>query len=222
MTEWIANAGMWLLQAVPPDTVLMREVGSDPSWFDRVTGVASGLISVALLVLTVALVPAAWNFRKSYGKINRLLEKVYGDVNPLMRSASAIADDVNYITTSLRVDVQQVNRTVASANERLQKAMDATEQRVEELNSLLRMIQEEAEDIFVSTASALRGVRGGAAALQDGAEDADMLDDEDWDEALDDALEAEEAFDGNDSEITARNARSTPRIRPRPGDRSGP
>ena len=66
-------------------------------------------MSLALLVLTVALVPAAWNFRKSYKKISDLLDRVYADINPLMQHASAIADNVDYVTTSIRADVQQVN-----------------------------------------------------------------------------------------------------------------
>src|SRR5215211_383919 len=110
MTVSFVRAGAWvLLQAAQADTVLMRQVGQDPGWFEKATAVASGLMTVAILVLTVALVPAAWNFRKSYKKVNDLLDRIYGDVNPLMRQASSIADNVNYITTSVRADVQQVN-----------------------------------------------------------------------------------------------------------------
>ena len=115
MTVSFARAGAWLLvQAAQfPDTVLMRQVGQERGWFEKTTAVASGLMTIALLVLAVALVPAAWNFRKSYAKVSDLLDRVYGDINPLMRHASAIADNVNYITTSLRVDVQKVSQTVA-------------------------------------------------------------------------------------------------------------
>jgi len=49
----------------------------------------------------------AWNFRKSYKKVSELLDRIYGDVNPLMRHASAIADNVNYVTTSIRTERQQ-------------------------------------------------------------------------------------------------------------------
>jgi len=89
-----ARAGAWLLvQAAQfPDTVLMRQVGQEQSLFQKTTAIASGLMTIALLVLTVALVPAAWNFRKSYAKVSDLLDRVYGDINPLMRHASAIAD----------------------------------------------------------------------------------------------------------------------------------
>jgi len=130
MTVSFVRAGAWLLvQAAHPDTVLMRQVGQDPGWFDRVMAIASGMMSIAILVLTVALVPAAWNFRKSYKKISDLLDRVYGDVNPLMRQASSIADNVNYITTSVRTDVQQVHATIAAANQRLQQAVALTELR---------------------------------------------------------------------------------------------
>ena len=93
MTDSFARAGAWLLvqAAQVPDTVLMRQVGQDPGWFEKVSAVASGLMTIAILVLAVALVPAAWNFRKSYAKTSDLLDKVYGDINPLMRHASAIA-----------------------------------------------------------------------------------------------------------------------------------
>ena len=179
MTDSFARAGAWLLvqAAQAPDTVLMRQVGQDPGWFEKATAVASGLMTIALLVLTVALVPAAWNFRKSYAKISDLLDRVYGDVNPLMRHASAIADNVNYITTSVRTDVQQVNATIAAANQRLQQAVALTEERLNEFNALLAVVQQEAETMFVATASTVRGVRTGAAALHhedfdDGAYDA--------------------------------------------------
>ena len=166
----LTRTGAWMLMQAGQlvqhgDTVLMRQVGQQRGWFEKATTVASGLMTISLLVLTVALVPAAWNFRKSYAKVSDLLDRIYGDVNPLMRHASAIADNVNYITTSVRTDVQLVNATIASANQRLQQAVALTEQRLNEFNALLAVVQQEAETMFVATASTVRGVRTGAAAL---------------------------------------------------------
>lgn len=221
MTVWFSNAALWLLQlpVAARETTLVRQVGSEPTLLERVTSVAGALMTLALLVLTVAVVPAAWNFRKSYKKVSDLLDRVYGDINPLMRHASAIADDVNYITTSIRVDIQHVNRTIAAANERLQQAVDLTEQRLSDFNALLEVVQQEAEEVFVSTASALRGVRDGAVAYRRGAEDADPPGDIGWHEAVDEATQAEEESDGDDSTSTAAGGRPGPRIRPRRGRR---
>jgi uncharacterized protein YoxC len=206
-----AHAGTWMLSqaaqlAQHGDTLIMRSV-AEKGWFEKTTAIASGLMTVALLVLTVALVPAAWNFRKSYAKVSDLLDRVYGDVNPLMRHASAIADNVNYITTSVRTDVQLVNATIAQANQRLQQAVALTEERLNEFNALLAVVQQEAETMFVATASTVRGVRTGAAALHH----------EDVAGEAYDALDAmsEELLDGYDDPAAQQAEPTRPRVRPR-------
>jgi uncharacterized protein YoxC len=212
-----AHAGAWVLgqaaqvaQAAPHDTLLMKTVGQERGWFEKATTIASGLMTLSLLVLTVALVPAAWNFRKSYAKISDLLDRVYGDVNPLMRHAAAIADNVNYITTSVRTDVQQVNATIAAANQRLQQAVALTEARLNEFNALLEVVQQEAETMFVATASTVRGVRTGAAALHT----EDFADDTyDVPRAM-----SEELIDGYDDPDAPEAGTTRPRVRPRRRD----
>ena len=224
MSAWHTVIEPLLLQAAPVirDTVFMKSLAAEQGTFDKVLGIASGLMTISLLVLTVALVPAAWNFRKSYKKISDLLDRVYADVFPLMGHASAIADNVNYITTSVRVDIQQVNQTIAHANQRLNQAIALTEERLNEFNALLKVVQHEAEEAFVSTASTVRGVRVGAAAFRDetlGASAARELD-EGLDADDDLLLQQEELTDGDDSgraiDDDARTGTTGgPRIRPR-------
>jgi uncharacterized protein YoxC len=210
-----ARAGAWLLVQLSQqaDPVLMQQAAPDRGWFEMVQAVANVLTTVALLVLAAVLGPAAWNFRKSYAKVSNLLDRIYGDVNPLMRHASAIADNVNYITTSVRTDVQQVTATIASANQRLQQAVALTEQRLNEFNALLEVVQEEAETMFVATASTVRGVRTGAAALHH----------EDDEEGERDAplTTSEELDDGNDDSDAAEAGTPRPRVRGRRWEREG-
>jgi uncharacterized protein YoxC len=222
MIEGLAGGALLLLQGVSPDTQIVRQVTADPGLFQKITSVASGLMTISILVLTVALVPAAWNFRKSYAKWNELLDRVYGDINPIMRHASAITDNVNYITTSLRADVQQVNQTLTTANQRVLEAVRVTERRLQEFNALLGVVQEEAEDAFVSTASAVRGVRTGAERYQEELRTAsatgkrlERLDDE-LAEALDEVFDdTEEVHDGDDSGEGPARGPEYPRIRRR-------
>ena len=217
MIDAMAHVGALLQQAAAalPDTIYTKQVAAQRGWFEQLTAVASGLVSLSLLVLTVALVPAAWNFRKSYKKISELLDKVYADVNPLMKHASTIADNLDYITTSVRVDIQKVNQTIAAANQRLQEAVDLTEERLQEFHALLRVVQEEAEETFVSTASVVRGMRTGVAAFGDDVRAPltsayDSMDRETQDDLLFDGGD-----DGDDSTTTPEDRRPGPRIRPR-------
>jgi len=163
MIALMSSAGALLLQAARtlPDTIVTKQVAADPGTIAKITGVASVVLTFTIIALAAALIPAAWNFRKSYKKVSDLLDKIYGDVNPIMRHASTIADNVDYISTSVRVDIQQVSKTIAAANQSLMKAVEAAEARVNQLNALLEVVQEEAESAFVATASTLRGVRTG-------------------------------------------------------------
>ncbi len=194
MTGWIA--GELLLQAARafPDTIYTKQIAAEPGWFEKVTGVASGVMTITIIVLSAALIPAAWNFRKSYKKVSDMLDKVYGDINPLMRHASAIADNVDYISTAIRVDVQQVSQTVAAVNQRMQQAVAAAEDRINQLNALLEVVQEEAESAFVTTASTIRGVRTG----------------------IDQAFDEEDWTDGDYDEDRADSwEKPRPRVKPR-------
>jgi uncharacterized protein YoxC len=202
MSGWIIN-GTELLQQVArtlPDTIYTKQVVAQPGLWEKITSVASGVMTITVIILTVALVPAAWNFRKSYKKVSDMLDKIYGDINPLMRHASAIADNVDYISTSIRVDVQQVSQTVAAVNQRLQDALEGAEDRMKQLNALLDVVQEEAESAFVTTASTIRGVQTG----------------------INQAFDEEDLFDGDYDESGADGwEKPRPRVRPRNGSGRG-
>jgi uncharacterized protein YoxC len=202
MTGWMSGGIELLLQAASalPDTLYTKQILEEPSLWSKITSVASGVMTITVIVLTVALVPAAWNFRKSYKKVSEMLDKVYGDINPLMRHASAIADNVDYISTAIRVDVQQVSQTVAAVNQRLQQAAASAEDRINQLNALLDVVQEEAESAFVTTASTIRGVQTGIN---------QAFDEEDW-------------SDGDYDEGRADGwEKPRPRVRPRNGSGRG-
>jgi len=195
MSGWLMTGSHWLIKATAtlPDTIVTKQVTVEPGLFQKITTYASGIASIALMILTIALVPAAWNFRKSYAKISDMMDRIYGDINPIMRHASTIADNVNYITTAVRVDVQKLSQTVASANQRLMSSVDIAEERIKDLNALLAVVQEEAEAGFISTASTIRGVRTG----------------------IHEAFEKEELEDGRYIEGEPGWEKPHPRVRPR-------
>ena len=231
MTRSLAPVAAWLLvqAASLPDTIVTIPGPQQTGWFERTTGALDAIMTLAFIVLTVAVVPAAWNFRKSYKKINDVVDKVYADVNPITHHLSRIADNLDYITTAIRADVQKASLTVNQVNERLVATMEEAEVRVRDFNALIAVVQEEAESTFVSAAATVRGMREGAATFRDDtiAELSGERDPES-DEDLNDELDAlddlygmravrdtdEEDADGDDIGRGLGDARR-PRVRPR-------
>lgn len=226
---WVRMAHIeMLMQAVAStrDTLIMKQVVPERGLLEQITAICTLIITVSLTVLAIFAVPAAYRFRGTYKKVNDLLERVQNDFAPIMQHASQIADNVNYVTSAIRADVAKVQNTINSANERVNQAVELTEQRLNEFNALLAVIQTEAEQAFVSTASTLRGFRSGAAAFRDRSGMDFASDDLDSAALADDfegQSEREEEIDGDDGNPESSTAAlsAAPRIRPRTRGRYG-
>ena len=81
-----------------------------------------------------------------------------------------ISDNVEFITQAVRTDVEQLNESVKGLTDRLQLASERMEECIEEFNALMEVVQGEAEELFLDTASTVRGVREGARAITKGGE----------------------------------------------------
>lgn len=124
---------------------------------------------VALIVTAVALVALAAMGIRLMIRVNRVLAELQRSARqnfgPVSDRARSISDNLEFITQALRTDVERLNASIRALGERLQQASDRMEDRIEEFNALMEVVQGEAEDIFLDTASAVRGVREGARAL---------------------------------------------------------
>jgi uncharacterized protein YoxC len=189
----IAQMGALLLQSVTAaaETTVARSAPAGPAWYTTLNQIIGAASVVVFLVLMVILIPAVVKFRRTAAKFESVLDHIERNIDPVTKHASNIADNIDYITTSIRADVQDLRKTLVVANEGIREVIESSERRLHELGAVLRVVQEEAEHAFVSTASTIAGVRAGAASLrEDGARLADA-DDDDLDEDFE-ALDADD------------------------------
>jgi hypothetical protein len=104
--------------------------------------------------------------RRARQKVEPLLLKLRGDFDPVVRNAVAASENVSYITSAVRGDVERLSDTVTRSTQRLERLAATAERRVGDFNALLGVVQEEAEELFIGGASAARGVRAGREALR--------------------------------------------------------
>lgn len=141
-------------------TILARDTLS------TVVDLAVVLLVVALVVAVLAVVGLILALRRGVLKVKDLAARLEKD--PIVRRGQNVAENVEAITASLRRDVTRLSSSVDQLSERLDQASGRMEERVEDFNALLEVMQEEAEDIFVRTASRVRGVRAAAGSLAGG------------------------------------------------------
>ena len=137
-----------------------------PGWVNWVTSVATVIIALALVVAAFAFTGVAIAVRKMVPKVNGLVARMQEGALPVLKHGQDVAENVNYITTSVREDVQRFKGTLRTAQSQLERAAKTTGKRISDFNALLEVVQEEAEAIFLSTASTVRGVQAGAERLR--------------------------------------------------------
>ncbi|MFI5229871.1 MAG: hypothetical protein ACHQWU_12430 [Gemmatimonadales bacterium] len=225
-----ASVGALLVQGagLARDTVYVAASGNVLA---NIATIAQAILALAALALVATALAAIWRLRRVDQGVHQLLAAVQREIGPIMRRAGAIAEDVQAVAGSVRADMDRVNETIATANDRVEHAVQLTEQRLNEFNALLAVVQEEAESLFISAASTVRAVRGGTAAFragthfehsrrgQDGRRRSGMDLASDELDAADEAdhVETQEEADGHDGnpEPAAETLAGAPRIRPR-------
>jgi len=83
---------------------------------------------------------------------------------PVLDQSQQLLDQVGSVTTSLVDDVERIDRTVIRATSSLESMIELAEDRVSEINALLEVAVEEAEETFFSTAAIMRALRLGGRA----------------------------------------------------------
>ena len=114
----------------------------------------SGAAIVGLIVILPRLTSVLRRFERHQDRFD---EKIV----PVIEQAEGVLAQVGTITTSLVDDVDRVDRTVIRATESVERMVEVAEERVSEINALLEVAVEEAEETFFSTAAIMRALRLG-------------------------------------------------------------
>lgn len=126
------------------------------------------ILAAGTIVLTVLFSMFLLNLKRVDAQMQGIRRKLLDGMDPIMERSANVAENVDFITRAVRTDVERLNRSVAQLNDRLEQASDRMEARIEEFNALMELVQDEAEGLFIDTASAVRGVRAGTRSLSRG------------------------------------------------------
>ena len=137
-----------LAQASDPGTTL--------TIFSELATIVIAIVLVALLLVSLTILI----------RFNRALEdlrvRTENTLGPVSERAKIISDNLEFITQSLRSDLEKLNSSIGTLSERLNKVSGHIEDRIEDFSALIEVVQREAEELFLDTASTMRGFRAGA------------------------------------------------------------
>lgn len=129
-----------------------------------------GIIAFALLasVGVVALLVFLRRVEMHGRRLTAIARRMDDRSRPVLEHAAGIGDNLEGIIRSLRAEAEHLTGSVRALSNRLRQASAHLETRIDEFNALLEVVQAEAEETFLKTASAVRGVSAGARAFDGG------------------------------------------------------
>jgi hypothetical protein len=126
------------------------------------------LIHVGLIIwiligggLIVGLLIGGPQLLRTLREFDDVADVVKNRVIPVLEHSDTVLDQLGRVTNVLLEDIEVVDDTIIRAAESIERMVELTEERVSEVNALVSVAIEEAEDTFLSTASLLRAVRAG-------------------------------------------------------------
>ncbi len=153
------------LQTAARDTVVAVPVRDGLATVESVAVIVLGLAVVAMFFLFLRV---TLEMKDLESKVRSLVARIDERLEPVTERAANVAENVDFVSRVVREDVERLSISVQRMGDRLNQASDRMEERIDEFNALMELVQSEAEDIFIDTASTVRGVREGTRAIRDG------------------------------------------------------
>ena len=151
-----------LVQAVTlPDTIIARTIPDRGilEWTSGILQIVVLLLAVGALVAFILLLAG---LREGVKKLNATLERLTNDTRPMLANANAMVGDAREMVASVRRNVDTMSNAAGMIGDTIFDAAEVTAQRVDEVNAVLDVIQDELEETAITAVSAIRGVRLGA------------------------------------------------------------
>jgi len=112
----------------------------------------SGLILSLILIVPRIL--------RAFSELDRLTDALTNRMLPILERLDSAVQDFGKISDAAQAGVERIDETVVHVSDSVERMLDVTEDRVSEINALVTVAIEEAEDTFVSTAGILRAIGG--------------------------------------------------------------
>ncbi len=151
-----------LMQAATvPDTIVARTVPVR-GMFEYASGTLQILVLLLGVGVLVALVLLLLTIRAGIERLQTSVERLSEDVRPLIQSANEVVSDARAVVARVRTDVERLTDAAGAVSEQLLHAAEVTAERVDDVNAVLDVLQDELEDVALSTVAKVRGVSVGA------------------------------------------------------------
>ncbi len=147
------------------DTVFVRQVPPVRTAFEQVTYVASGLVSILVLVLLVVLMLSLSSLKRRADEMRVKLDELLAELRPMTKSAMTTYEEVRGVVKDVKEMVDESKATVTEAGHRVRQSVGTLADRVDRMSALIGRVNDTAESMATIASTTMGGIKLGARAM---------------------------------------------------------
>jgi len=151
--------------ATARDTIVALTMPAERSAFDLASGTLQIIVLLAGLVALIAMAVTALALKRVIEKLQETVDRLAADAKPLLHQATRTTEETRDLVKRVRTEAERLAEATGAVSETLLDVSEAAGERLDQVNALLDVLQEEVQETALSAAAAVRGVRVGAVAL---------------------------------------------------------
>lgn len=142
----------------------LQATASVPGWVGPTMALSLVVIAVAYVVIALATAAAGRVAAKAVGDLGQEIRELRGELGPAIQSVNRVANKLEAISDQVSGEVREVLETSRRTRFSLDRGIKRAQRRLEDLDALVEVVQEEVEETALDAAAALRSARtaGGA------------------------------------------------------------
>ena len=133
-----------------------------PGWIGPTVAISLAVIALAFAVIGLGTAVVALKVSKEIAGLSRLIARLRGEITPALMAIRRVADTGADLSDEIRDEAKEYLVVSRGVREDLQRGVRKVKRKLDDLDALYEVVQEEVEETALDVAAGLRSVRNGA------------------------------------------------------------
>jgi uncharacterized protein YoxC len=142
-------------------TLALLQVGASPDWVGPTMAISLAVIALAFLTIAGGVLFAVLKLSGQVRKIATIVDGLQDDVARTLKTVRRLTEQAQDVMVLVRHEAGAFSESARRVRRKVVRAVDRVEMKLQELETLYDVVQDEVEGAALDVAAALRSVRRG-------------------------------------------------------------
>ena len=137
----------------------------EAAWVGPTMAISLVLIALAFVVIAAVAAIVGREAAQALDTLSKEVGELREELAPTLQSVRAMSEEAQGLASRLNVEANEVIRTSSEIRHDVRRGVDRVRERLEDLDALAEVMQEELEETALDVASKVRSIRTGAGVI---------------------------------------------------------